>query len=130
MNRKIDIAYVLTAGSYDDYHIEAIFLDKKLAERVLKECEKQSPEGYSLEDWPIDEVVKKIYWWRVDKDINTGKLDYSRKLSFGSFDVSVIAYIVEENKYHKAYIQAYGKTEKEAIKNAEDFRKQYLAGQK
>lgn len=58
--------YLVTAGSYSDYHIIRAFLDKNKAESYMKVCNKSDLnelEEYELSD---DKIITPVYYINVD----------------------------------------------------------------
>jgi len=58
MSKKV---YIVTAGEYSDYHIEAVFLDRVLAERYVDVLtrEERYPEHRRVEEYDIGTSVGK-----------------------------------------------------------------------
>ena len=78
--------YIVTSGDYSDYTIEAVFSTKEKAEEYVQ----QHGTNYRIEDYDIDEEVKKeTKIWCV-------------KMSFDNFEVSECRswFLVDEWCYH------------------------------
>jgi hypothetical protein len=70
--------YIVTNGSYSDYHIEAVFSTKAAAEAWLAEAQESS--GFSadlpqIEEWPLDERAGEILRtaWRCGIRLDSGE---------------------------------------------------------
>ena len=67
MSNKI---YIVTSGEYSDYHIDAVFSTKKLAEDYIQ----QHGTDYRIEKYNLDERIdRNTKLWRVEFDIEDGK---------------------------------------------------------
>jgi hypothetical protein len=51
--------YIVTQGSYSDYHIAAVFSNKSMAEAwvALKQGNARFSDPYEIEKWPLDATV-------------------------------------------------------------------------
>lgn len=122
--------YVVTAGSYSDYHIEKVFTDKLKAEEYRQWLyDANDIEEYETED---DLVVEKFYkilvdWTVDDDDVNEkphvyiykctsedvylnciGYFDYHKSHS-NYFVISLVRYIPEQNWNEEFYRNKYTK---------------------
>ena len=53
--------YVVTAGTYSDYHIEAIFTTKEVAQAFI------DADSAQIEAWELfDALPKRVVWWAID----------------------------------------------------------------
>jgi hypothetical protein len=71
--------YIVTNGSYSDYHIEAVFSTKEAAEAWLAEAQESSgfySDGPQIEEWPLDERAGEILrtGYRCGIRLDTGEL--------------------------------------------------------
>lgn len=62
MKTKEQTIYVVTSGEYSDYHIDAAFTDKALAEDFADTIIDSRIEEYAANE----KVEKTEYWWRVE----------------------------------------------------------------
>jgi len=64
--------YLVTAGSYSDYHIIRAFLDKNKAESYMKVCDE--PDLNELEEYELsdDKIFTPVYY--IDVDYYIGKI--------------------------------------------------------
>lgn len=68
--------YIVTNGTYSDYHIESVFSDREKAEKYLEELKKISNDNPQIEEWPVDYDLEKIArkYWRAEINPVTGNL--------------------------------------------------------
>lgn len=67
MENKI---YIVTSGEYSDYHIDAVFSTKGLAEDYIQ----QNGTDYRIEEYNLDEEIdRNTKLWRVEFDIKDGE---------------------------------------------------------
>ncbi len=73
--------YVVTGGSYSDYHIEAVFTTKELAEAFVNGHDKEknaygNDSDIEIEEWDADVSPKGFFQkvWQVWLDIKTGNM--------------------------------------------------------
>ena len=52
----MDKVYIVTTGSYSDYHIEAVFSKKELADEYCK----RAGSSYDIEEWQLDEPIPDV----------------------------------------------------------------------
>lgn len=122
MNKKI---YVVTSGSYSDYHIDGIFDDKGLAQSFIDSFDiRDSWDKMSIEEWDLNgggyKKGLKFYFVRFkpnSSDVENVNLDLDpdNEICFG-IDIG-----------GGFYIKVWGKDEKHAIKVANEKRAMYLA---
>ena len=88
--------YVVTSGSYSDYHIEAVFSTEELAEKYIHATKSGNRwDDASIEEWDLDRNASelragyKAYFGRISKEGNISDLEESTlSLSDGhGFDV-------------------------------------------
>ena len=71
------IAYVVTSGCYSDYHIDAVFSTKELAESYVAECDSCSySDGADVEEFVIDEesTRRAVDKWLGEIECGTGSI--------------------------------------------------------
>ncbi len=62
--------YIVTSGEYSEYHIDAVFSTKKLAEDYIQ----QNGTDYRIEEYNLDEEIdRNTKLWRVEFDIKDGE---------------------------------------------------------
>ena len=67
MEKKI---YIVTSGEYSDYHIDAVFSTKELAEDYIQ----HNGTDYRIEECNLDEEIdRNTKLWRVEFDIKDGE---------------------------------------------------------
>ena len=68
--------YIVTDGTYSDYHIEAVFSELDKAEKYLAELKQMSNDDPRIEEWPVDIDQNKIAkeYWRTTINLVTGKI--------------------------------------------------------
>ena len=68
MENKI---YIVTSGEYSEYHIDAVFSTKELADDYIQ----QNGTDYGIEEYNLDEEIdRSTKLWMVKFDIKDGKL--------------------------------------------------------
>ena len=68
MEKKI---YIVTSGEYSDYHIDAVFSTKELADDYIQ----QNGIDYEIEEYNIDEEIdRNTKLWRVEFDMKDCEL--------------------------------------------------------
>lgn len=68
MENKI---YIITSGEYSEYHIDAVFSTKELAEDYIQ----QHGTDYIIGEYNIDEEIdRSTKLWRVEFDIKDGEI--------------------------------------------------------
>lgn len=122
--------YLVWTGSYSDVAVQGVFLDKALALALAKELG-EPPD--SVEERELNDHVPKVYRYRVAVDMD-GNLLFEDSLSpISSINQSAA---VHSGKYRimrackvlaDKGVYGYGEDLEEAIKNAQDFRRAYLA---
>ena len=69
---KTNIVYVVTEGSYSDYHICAVFDNKEMAEKFIKKyCQNSFRDIAEIEEWEIKNILKVamgLEWVAYDKE--------------------------------------------------------------
>jgi hypothetical protein len=117
--------FIVTEGSYSDYHIMAAFLNKKRAETFATRF------GAEVETWPAgDHYIdmlrdKNVYFLRISKDGTVSDLEKNdNDFAFRQ--------IIEHNDkgYDSAgnlYMYVLAKTEQHAVKIAGDKRRKLIA---
>jgi hypothetical protein len=112
--------YIVTAGDYSDYHIEAVYLDKKTADRIAEIA------MGDVEEWPIDvppEYPVGLLPWTVVMNRNGDtKLAHRTTPS----DDEWAPYSSVENSGFVSY-QMWAADEKHAVKIANERRVQLIA---
>lgn len=72
MENKI---YIVTSGEYSEYHIDAVFSTQEFAEDYIQ----QNGTDYVIEEYNLDEEIdRNTKLWKVEFDINDGKLKDAR----------------------------------------------------
>lgn len=80
MKNKI---YIVTSGEYSDYHIDAVFSTKELAEDYIQ----QNGTDYVIEEYNLDEEIdRNTKLWKVKFDINDGKLKDAQVMDYEEDD--------------------------------------------
>jgi hypothetical protein len=80
MENKI---YIVTSGEYSDYHIDAVFSTKELAEDYIQ----QNGIDYEIEEYNLDEEIdRNTKLWRVKFDIKDGKLKDANVMDYEEDD--------------------------------------------
>ena len=103
-NKKI---YVVTEGEYSDYHIDAVFSTKEKAVEYIG----QHGTDYSIEEYDLDEeVVKEERLWRVEFDIENGKLVTSYPTTYQveeNRDTCIVSeYLASKRRYITFFVDA------------------------
>ena len=113
MNRK---AYVITKGDYSDYHICAVTMDYKRAEKLKKLLDGDYEEA-RIEEYTLDEVKENGNVYYVDfPDDLPPKIHIDEYDGFGqSYD---IPYVQDWQDPVRVYVRS--KDEKHAMKIAQD----------
>ena len=81
--------YIVTSGTYSDYHIDGIFSTQELAEAYIKQFQDKW-DKMEVEEWTLDPWKKelrkgyKAYFLHMDKEGNT--LDISAQ-SYGTYNL-------------------------------------------
>lgn len=88
--------YIITEGTYSDYHICAVCLDKEKAEILAKKvC--GEVEEYETKD--ADILCKKIPYYSIEIDVKTGKILRAEQRS------------VEDSDYYDGYAKGWDRCE-------------------
>jgi hypothetical protein len=56
------VVYIVTDGSYSDYHICAVFSNKKDAERYCKLTKSDEVEIWDIDNFDLDKHANELYW--------------------------------------------------------------------
>ena len=77
MSDKRKLVYIVTAGSYDDYRIDAVFTNKSDAQAFARDYD--ASERADVEEWPLyssfaEAPVKSRVYWAWAKLDKTGKV--------------------------------------------------------
>jgi hypothetical protein len=117
MNRKT--IYVVTKGSYSDYHIIGLYEKKEVAEKVAKVMGDSYDTAY-VEEFKLNVEYPKLYIYLARVNAEDGSLDEC--YIYGST-------VIEQDYFQdwKKNYCAYGETKDEAIKNARDYRAKTMA---
>lgn len=116
--------YVVTKGSYSDYHIVAATLDKEKAEKIAKRFSDNYDEC-DVEEYEDSEVVLKPYWYvRFQKD--TSEVIELCDESRDDYALHTLN-LVNEYRDGNIAIRVAADTPEEAIKIASEKRAEYLA---
>ena len=117
--------YVITKGEYSDYHICAVYSDKKKAEEVAKLFKKSW-----IEEWPIDVVPsqnKKRFWISMRKSGEIKKIKEDNEFDdVFDFRDDATEWIDKEGWT----FQVWAKDKDHAIKIAGEWRRKLLLGEK
>jgi hypothetical protein len=112
--------YIVSSGEYSDYHIVAIYETEALA----KEHSQYVAES-RIEEWELNTVKPKFYWHSVHIRLGDGAVTnhavYREPTTVQRRGVAT--------HLSPPLVYAHGATLEEAIKNAADYRRAYLAGE-
>lgn len=129
------IIYIVTSGSYSDYGINAVFSTKELAQKYIDAFEKQSFEGFDIEEWELNPFATDLSKGRkpfnilMDIDGNVEKIESKPSYFFFNERISYI-------NAHQAYwnnekdllqIAIFANDETHAVKIANEKRTQIIA---
>ena len=124
--------YVVTQGSYSDYHICAVFDTKELAEQYCSAFGKaQRFDTMGIEEWGLNpykiELGKgyKPFFVRMDKEGNTSEV-YEDDSSYGYTNDVGYGFDIRDNMYNHCF----AKSTDHAIKITNEKRVQMLAENK
>lgn len=116
--------YVVTKGSYSDYHIVAATLDKEKAEAIAKRFSDKW-DDCDVEEYEDCEVDTRPYW-NVTFEGSTSNIIDCKLSDMGEYDIGLLN-VFRKNIYRESYVTVAADTEKEAIKIAAEKRAEYLA---
>ena len=116
--------YVVTKGSYSDYHIVAATLDKEKAEKIAKKYS-DGWDDCEVEEYEDSEEILKTVWFIIFKK-NTSDIDECREVSNVGY---ALHHLNEVSIYRWNQLSVYiaADTMEEAIKIASEKRAEYLA---
>jgi len=108
--------YILTAGSYSDYHIEAATTDKAKAESLAAKlyCD---IEEYN--DFQVDVKDRNVYEVEMERDGNTIKVRRSKCYTHGGDDYTIESGVIIN--------WCWAKDEKHAVKITNELRSRLIA---
>ena len=120
--------YVITKGCYSDYHICAVTLDKKKAERLCNLVDDGGMDESKIEEWDTEQHVdllsgRKPYYVSFRKNGDLYSVDEST-WGFEYFESEII----ERPKINDSLlVKLYAEDKESAIKIAAEKRAKYLA---
>ncbi|WP_280195705.1 DUF7336 domain-containing protein [Nocardia farcinica] len=78
-------AYLVTSGTYSDYQVLRLFLDRAKAEEFARRYEAEYREYTTVEGWDVTrEVPGQVVWWRASWDRSTGAFEPLVRFPFWS----------------------------------------------
>jgi hypothetical protein len=92
---KMKTVYILTEGSYSDYHIVATFSTKELAEEAQKHCPNSDIEEYELDALEIPEHPPGHTAWGVHINAKTNTINWTNQ------QTSLGGYFKPNEKYYE-----------------------------
>ena len=100
--------YILTEGSYSDYHIVAVYSSKELAEEAQKHCPSSIIEEYELDSLEIPEHPPGHTAWAVCINAKTNAINWTCQQTslYGYFNVRE-EYVKFPNSLSRQYDPAY-----------------------
>lgn len=121
--------FIVSSGSYSDYHIDGIFDDKELAQKYIDAFEKDSYEEMGIEEWDLNPHEKEIrkgcrpYFLRISRDGEVSDIE---------IEDSSYGFREQDDRYgfaidNSLYFHVFAKDEKHAIKSISDKRAYLLA---
>jgi len=119
--------YIVTSGSYSDYHINAVFSTEELAQGYI---DRWGTSDYDIEEWdldnpnPFERVGKDYYYVAIRKDGDI--LDGAKKMPPSAQDESIIP-AVYGTTMPWMVVYCWATDEKHAIKIANEKRTQAIA---
>jgi len=120
--------YVITQGSYSDYHICAIFSDKKKAEEMV-DFFNDEYEQATIEEWPIDVAPsrnRKKFSVFMRKNGDVEKINEDKLYDVTNFKNEVIEWWNKEGWIFQVWARDRG----HAVKIAGDWRRKLLLKEK
>lgn len=121
--------YVLTSGSYSDYHIVTVFSNKAEADEL---CEKINARVGLWDECRVEEfedgiVVpysdSKSYWVHFDKNGNVDRYDCSSE----NLEYCLMKGVLYSEKFGSCSVYLFADSDEEALKIASEKRAKYIA---
>lgn len=114
MEKKI---YIVTSGEYSEYHIDAVFSTKELAE----DCIQQNGTDYRIEEYNLDEEIdRNTKLWRVEFDIKDGEFKEASVRDYAADDFRDTCYVSEYFRSHRINFFVATETMNKAVKIASE----------
>lgn len=117
--------YVVTKGSYSDYHILAATLDKEKAEKIAKRFSDKWDES-KVEVYEDSNIELRPYWYVKFEESTGNVIECSSDREFDDYRIDRLN-IFEEDVRGNLYTHVAADTPEEAIKIAAEKRTEYLA---
>lgn len=130
LETEVTTIYVVTQGDYSDYHIEAMFSTRDLADLYIERRKEHYGGGYDggVEEYELDSIndawlAGKVKWWNVCLERDTADV-VSAELAIGSTpsegDVAILG-----PKWFRTFV--FADTQERAVKVAMERRSIWLA---
>ena len=113
--------YIVTAGSYSDYHICAASLDKERAE-ILAEKYTDSYDDAEVEEYELDEFFEEAkqgyFWYWCECNVENGMFGQVKVRQLDSYGSGTVGKVVKSLRQERLFVDVLAENDEHARKIA------------